>query len=189
MTKLKSDHRTRLAEQEAVLEDERRRLEIESVRLREGLAEAQRIITELEAAHGLTDDATAAPVPAPAAPAPAAPEPAAPEPPAPEPAVPAPRPADSGPDLELQLDEEEPPAVSAPAPAQAAATEPAAPKSDVPVIEMPASDVPIIEMPDEAPRDLAATDVGSKARVIDPTQLADIRRKMQEKMQAAKRAS
>ena len=67
VAKLKADHRTRLAEQEAVLEDDRRRLEIESVRLREGLAEAQRIISELEAAHGLSGDeaapATTAPPP------------------------------------------------------------------------------------------------------------------------------
>ena len=55
----------------------------------------------------------------------------------------------------------------------------------------PASDVPVIEIPEEPPPppkvDLdAPSGKGERERVISSNQLADIRKKMQEKMAAAK---
>ena len=55
--KMRAEFGTQLAEQEALLEDERRRLETESVRLREALSESRRAVKELEEAVALAEAA------------------------------------------------------------------------------------------------------------------------------------
>jgi CRP-like cAMP-binding protein/rhodanese-related sulfurtransferase len=159
VARVRAEYETRLAEQEAVLEDERSRLESENVRLREALAEAR---------------PSGAQVPGP--PAPAIPEPAAPAAtPAPG-AGPAPQAPDlviEGPDLEI-IDHE-----------------PATPGSEATAEAIPAIDLgeddefPTIDTETES----AGGPSDDRERVLTPAQLADIRRKMQEKMKSVKKSA
>lgn len=199
---VRSSYETRLAEQEAMLEDERRRLETEVVRLREALADARQSVPGGAAAAGAAGAA---------APPPRALDfeldvqiaaatdldleahavAAAPSPPSP----------DAG--LDLEIDDLSPPPSPAPtaAPASAAAAAPAldleiddrelrpddtptappAAEDDIPTLEFEGEP----ETPHYAPQASHASEE-EKRRVIAPDQLAEIRRRMQEKMRAAK---
>jgi len=195
---VRNDYETRLNEQEAMLEDERRRLESEVVHLREALTDVRQTPTvdvrevvldveipqptvqktdaltldlELEEATG-TSEAVSTAV-----------------------------------DLELDIDGEEAAGADQSvstavdleldleidevgAKPDADARPPAAVTPEVPAIDMP--DVPLIEMPEET-EETAEEESESesrlaekRARVISASQLADIRARMQEKMRAAK---
>ncbi len=171
LAKVRSGYETRLAEQEAVLEDERQRLETEVVRLREALESARKAPTAAPAPE--LDLQIQEPEPAPGRPRPAAPV-AKPTRAREEPrrAPARPQPAAPVPELDLEIDESELPAT-----AKSAAPEKPAPQVDaMPVIEIPGEDEP---RPAKAPED-------SKRRIISPNQLADIRKRMEEKMRAAR---
>jgi CRP-like cAMP-binding protein/rhodanese-related sulfurtransferase len=213
LAKVRSGYETRLAEQEAILEDERRRLETEVVRLREALADARQTAQpaaavaaapvaiptpsaldfELDVKAAATTDLDLEPQPVAAAPSPAAPEldleiddaDLA-------PARTAPRTAASVPELDLEIDDAElEPASAATSAATAAAPRPAAgarPQSTVPAIELVDEDVtqPAAAASKDAPQSSPATSQEEKRRVIAADQLADLRKRMQEKMRAAK---
>ncbi|HEX9585998.1 MAG TPA: hypothetical protein VGB36_15990, partial [Gammaproteobacteria bacterium] len=159
VARVRAEYETRLAEQEAVLEDERSRLETENVRLREALAEARR--------SGAQVTGPSAPdVPEPAAPA-ATPAPGAgPAPQAPDLVI-------EGPDLEI-LDHE-------PATTGSEATAEAIPAIDIGEDD----EFPTLDMEPES----AGGPSDDRERVLTPAQLADIRRKMQEKMKSVKKSA
>ena len=212
LARIRSGYETRLAEQEAILEDERRRLETEVVRLREALADARNATPSTVPVR--SDAAMAPPAPdveldthaaselardPPAASARSASMPKA-----------GPHPAQ---DLDLELDEArttsspsaEPPASSVlpeldleldldeVAPQSAPFTRDAQPENTIPVIELLDERAPAgsrTEQVADAPgRDSQWRPVSpeeAKRRVISQAQLADIRKRMQEKMRAAK---
>lgn len=173
VAQVRAEYETRLAEQEALLEDERARLENENVRLREALADARR-----SGAPGAEPPALEIPVPAatPAAPAP----PAA---PAAESAAAEPDLTIEGPDLEIVDHEPAAPAPMAKAPAQ-----------EVPTIDLGEDDeLPELDTELDTDTETETESRGGPAddreRVLTPAQLADIRRKMQEKMKSVKKSA
>ena len=108
--------------------------------------------------------------------------------PAPEPTpyrAPGPEGADTGLDLEFDMSEFD---AAEPEPAPAPEPEP------MPVIELDASrELPVKAAPDAIPTidpgAMADPENDDRARVLSPGQLADIRRKMQEKIAASKKRS
>lgn len=169
VAQVRAEYETRLAEQEALLEDERSRLEHENVRLREALASAK-------SAGAPVADVPALEIPEPAA-APAAP---APPPPAAKPAAAEPDLSIEGPDLEII--EQEP---AAPAP------RPKKPAEDIPTIDLGENDdVPELDMePETETESTGGEPTDDRERVLTPAQLADLRRKMQEKMKSVKKSA
>jgi len=122
LEELRNSYEAKLTEQEALREDEHRRLEAENLHLRDALSEAQRIIKEHKTESS---------------------------------------PPPTEPDLVIEE------VVETPSPSRAPSEPPA---------------VPVIEVPEEPqPR---GAEADGRERVIGPAQLAEIRRKMQEKLAA-----
>ena len=181
--KLRTDFNTRLAEQEALLEDERRGLETETVRLREALIESRRAMKELEEMvardhAGMADETL---------------------------------PDDAEEEQELVLEIGEPDAASTTEPPMeevpasgrsapvAASTEPSldleideaalAESDPEPVYQEPTADaLPEIETKEDLGR-TTLVDTEKSVRVISADQMEDIRARMQEKMNASKAKS
>jgi hypothetical protein len=213
---VRGGYETRLNEQEAMLEDERRRLEAEIVRLREALTDARQ--------GPATAERTTLPIGEPAIGEPAIGEPAI-----SEPAMPPAQPIDA-PALDFQLNESAAAAIQGDAPEGAASFVPSAADLELdldthdldtqdlqPAVQAEpetaelelaidesglgpataaesskdASGVPLIDMPNEEVKKAKDEQTRNRAnekkdRVISTNQLADIRAKMQEKMRAAK---
>ncbi len=163
LAELRASYEAKLSEQEALLDDAQRQLEAENLHLRDALSEAQRVIKGLKGED-----------PAPSPKAEAKPEPA--------PDLDIDDALDAldeldGPDLELQLDTPEPQQVP-----ETVVTAPEASETPaVPVIEIPEEPEPVVE------EKVDAAKKGGKERVISPKQLAEIRKKMQEKLAAHKK--
>jgi CRP-like cAMP-binding protein len=160
LAEVRAEYETRLGEQEALLEDERRRVEAENVQLRAALSQLQRTGKGVGAVVPPQPEIAATAVPDLTV----------------EEAVP------SGSDLEVEA---APPAGVAP---KLEVTEEK--PSDVPTLEVgeEPSDVPVIDM-DEAGDETDEAVSEKKARILTPNQLAELRRKMQDKMAAQKKSA